>query len=106
MACSAASCVIDLLVACFATWRIAAMLYYEHGPWNVWRHLREWADEFSPFWSQQLNCFWCCTGIAALLVLPFYLWFPWPLYPVAFSGAAILLTHGGRIIHKEMLDHG
>lgn len=98
--------IVGLLVAILATWRIAAALYYEHGPWDTWRNLREWADEYSPFWSKELNCFWCCTGIAALLVLPFYLWFPWPLYPVAFSGAAVLLAQGGRVIWREMTEHG
>jgi hypothetical protein len=98
--------VIEFLIAILATWRIAAALYFEYGPWNMWLRLRQWADDNSPFWSKQLNCFWCCTGIAALLVLPFYLWFLWPLYPVAFSGAAVLLAQGGRIVWREMTEHG
>lgn len=97
---------IEFVVACLATWRIAAALYFEYGPGDVFLRLRQWADDNNLFWSKQLNCFWCCAGIAALLVLPFYLWLVWPLYPVAFSGAAVLLTHGGRIVQKEMIDHG
>jgi hypothetical protein len=97
---------INFLAAILATWRIAAALYFEYGPGDAFLRLRQRADDSSPFWSKQLNCFWCCTFWAALLVLPFYLWLAWPLYPVAFSGAAVLLTHGGRIVHKEMIDHG
>jgi len=97
---------IDFLAACLATWRIAAAVYYEYGPGDVFRGLRDWADEYSPFWSKQLNCFWCCTLWAALLVLPFWLWFPWPLYPLAFSGAAVLLSSGGRILWREISEHG
>ena len=97
---------IEFIIACLATWRIAAALYYEHGPWDMWVKLRNHAALNSPFWDKQLNCFWCCTGLAALLVLPFYLWFWWPLLPVAFSGAAVLLTQGGRIVWREMTEHG
>jgi len=97
---------INFLAACLATWRIAAALYFEYGPGDVFVRMRNWAALNSPFWDKQLTCFWCCTTLAALVVLPFYLLLPWPLYPVAFSGAAVLLTHGGRIVQKEMQDHG
>lgn len=95
---------IRFAVAALATWRIASALYYEYGPWDVFARLRNWAGLNSPFWDKQLACFWCCTVWAALLVLPFYLWWIWPLVPVALSGAAVLLTHGGRVIWREMAD--
>lgn len=97
---------VEFAVAVLATWRIAAALYYEFGPWDVFLRLRNRAALTSPFWDKQLACFWCCTFWAALIVLPFYLWFWWPLLPMAFSGAAILLASGGRIIWREMTDDG
>jgi len=97
---------LEFIAAILATWRIAAALNYEYGPGDVWLKLRNWAAFKSPFWDKQLRCFWCCTFWAALLVLPFYLWFWWPLLPIAFSGAAVLLTQGGRTIWREMTDNG
>lgn len=95
---------IDLALAILATWRIASALYYEHGPGDVFLRLRNWAGLHSPFWYEQLSCFWCCTMWAALVVLPFYLWWTLPLVPLALSGAAVLLSYGGRVIWREMAD--
>lgn len=92
------------LVAILATWRLAAAVYYERGPWDVWLKLRLWAQNHSPFWQGQLSCFWCCTFWAALLLWPLYVWLPWLLVPVALSGAAVLLSCGGRVIWRDMAD--
>ncbi len=97
---------IELALAILATWRIAAMLYYEHGPWDVWVRLRNAAALRSSFWDKQLTCFWCCTVWAALLVWPLYVYCTWILVPLALSGAAVLLSGGGRLIWREMTEHG
>ena len=97
---------IEFVAAILATWAIAAMFYFEYGPWDCFAKLRNWAALNSEFWHSQLECFWCCTRWAALLAFLLYLVAPILLYPLAFSGAAVLLTHGGRIVQKEMLDHG
>lgn len=97
---------IDFLAGCLATWAIASLLYFEFGPADVFLKLRNYAALRSPFWDAQFTCFWCCTRIGAVVAFVLYLIAPILLYPLAFSGAAILLTHGGRIIQKEMQDNG
>lgn len=96
-----------LAVAALATWRIAVMLYFEHGPWDVWDRLRYRAgvyEEPKPFWGKQLSCFWCCTFLAALVCAAIaWLWW-YALLPFALSGAASLLSGGGRIIWREMVE--
>jgi hypothetical protein len=96
-----------LAVAALATWRIASMLYYDHGPWDCFERLRLWAGAYvepKGFWGKQLACFWCCTFWAALLcAVTAWLWW-YALLPFALSGAAALLSGGGRIIWREMVD--
>lgn len=84
-----------VLVAVLATWRLASMLYYQNG---VFEKLRARV--------RYLDCFWCCTNVAACIILPLYVWFWWAMLPLSFSGGAILLTQGGRIIYHEMVEHG
>lgn len=96
-----------LAVAALATWRIAAMLYYDAGPRDCFERLRYRAGVYvepKPFWGKQLGCFWCCTFLAALpCALLAWLWWP-ALLPFALSGAAALLSGGGRIIWREMVE--
>lgn len=93
-------------LAVLATWRLASSLYYQDGPGDAWLKLRLWAQGRSPFVQKQLSCFWCCCGWAALAVWPAAVWVPGILVPLALSGAAILLTHGGRIIWRDMAEGG
>lgn len=95
---------VKLALAILAAWRIAANLYYQDGPCGAWCKVRLWAQGHSPFVQKQLSCFWCCAGWAGLVVWPVYLWVPWLLVPLALSGAAILLSHGGRVIWRDMAD--
>jgi len=98
---------IELAVAALATWRLSVAIWYEAGPWNIFLNLRTRAgaheDPPQGFWAKQLACFWCVSlwcglfcGIAA------FLWWPM-LVPLALSGAAVLLSGGGRIVWREMV---
>jgi hypothetical protein len=95
---------VRLVVALLATWRLAAALYYEGGedPFGLVMRLRVLAQRRSPYWQEQLSCFWCCATWAALLVWPAYVWAAWVLVPLALSGGVMLLTHGGRFIATDM----
>lgn len=97
---------VAIVVAALATWRVAAALYYENGPGNVWLKLRVWAQSHSPFLQGQISCFWCVTVWAGLLVWPLYVWVPWLLVPLALSGAAMLLSYGGRVIWRDLVEGG
>jgi hypothetical protein len=92
---------ISLIVAALALWRVSAWLFSEHGA----QGLRAWLCR-SPFWAQQVSCFWCITFWMSIPVtLAWWLWW-WALIPLALSGAALLLSGGGRIIWREMVDNG
>lgn len=95
-----------LLIGILATWRISALLCYDDGPLDVFRRIRDWAARWA-FLSGLLGCFWCTSvwvgvGVSmfmvAVLRLPLY-WLA--LLPFAFSGGAILLTHGGDDLWQE-----
>ena len=88
-----------LILAALATWRIAAWIWYEHAAEGVRAFLCRW-----PWLARQVACFWCMTFWAGLLcALVAWLW--WPLLvPFALSGAAVLLSGGGRIIWRETVD--
>ena len=89
----------SLVVAALALWRVSAWLWYEHGA----ERLRGWLCKW-PFMARQVSCFWC---VSLWLSVPIALiwWLCWPvLLPLALSGAAILLSHGGRILWTEMRE--
>jgi hypothetical protein len=86
-------------VAILATWRIASWLWYEHGAEGCRGWLCRW-----PWAARQISCFWCVTFWVSLPVaVAAWLWW-YALIPFALSGAAILLSGGGRIIWKESID--
>ena len=90
---------IKLAIATLATWRMSAWLWYEHGGEGMRALLCK-----SPIIARQLSCFWCVTFWAGL-VCALIAWLWWPLLaPFALSGAAILLSGGGRIIWREIAD--
>lgn len=92
---------IRLIVAALATWRMAAWLWYEHGGECARAWLCRW-----PWAARQVECFWCVTFWMGLLAA-FVAWLWWvALIPLALSGAAILLSGGGRVIWREMVDDG
>jgi hypothetical protein len=86
---------IELLVGILATWRIAAWLYLDGDA--KWLHKARDRFEF-------LSCPWCVTTWVGFLLTPFVIWYHWPLIPFALSGAAMLLSQGGRIIWRDMVD--
>jgi hypothetical protein len=90
---------ISLAVAALALWRASAWLWREDGATRTRAWLCRWT-----FWAGKVSCFWCVTLWLSLPVaLVWWLW--WPLLlPLALSGAAILLSGGGRIIWTEMRD--
>ena len=97
-----------LIVASLATWRITALLWYDNGPFDVFLKLRVrvGAHEIPPvtFWGKLLGCFWC-TSFWVALVCTAVAWLWWyALLPFALSGAAILLSGGGRILLREMMS--
>jgi hypothetical protein len=90
-----------LIIAALATWRIAAWLWYEHGA----DRMRGWLSRWG--WAaRQVSCFWCVSLWVSLPVLLIAWLWPWALLPFALSGAAVLLSGGGRVIWREMVDGG
>ena len=88
----------ELIVGILATWRIAAWLYFD-GDAKVLQAARarfEW-----------LSCFWCVTMRVAIVLTPVILLDGWYyLVPFALSGGAMLLSQGGRVIWRDMVDGG
>lgn len=103
---------VRLTLAILATWRLAELLYFEddYGPFNVTLALRKLLTRLSAknkFWTllaSELHCYWCCAFWAALPLTAIAAqdWRDWILLPFALSGAAILLSGGGRIIWRKM----
>ena len=92
---------IELAIAALATWRISVWLWYEHGGQGVRGLICRW-----PWAARQVSCFWCVSlWVGLLCALVAWLWW-YPLVPLALSGAAILLSGGGRIIWKETVSDG
>lgn len=96
-----------LAVMALATWRIACLFYYDKGPWDMFERLRSRAGVYpvpTTFWAKQLDCFWCVTVWAGLFcALIGWLWW-YALLPFALSGAAVLLSGGGRIIWRSITE--
>ena len=88
---------LNVIVGVLACWRLAVLFYYENGPGNVFYRLRYRV-------GGALDCFWCVTLWTGLLITPFVVWFWWPLLPLALSGGAMLLSQGGRVIWRQMMD--
>lgn len=97
-----------ILLGVLATFGLSALLYY----WSGFEWLRERAgvyfiDEHGDsitFIGRQLQCFWCVTVWVSIPISLLAHFAPTALYPLAFSGGAILLGKGGRIIWRSMTD--
>lgn len=84
-----ADAALRLLVAVFATWRVAHLLAFEDGPWGVVARLRHWAGPRGAW----LDCFQCLSLWAAAAMA---LWIATSLagavcVALGLSGAACLL---------------
>lgn len=95
---------LQFVVAALATWRISASLYYgKEFSWLRYRLTAETDTDDVPlkFWGRQIECFWCVSFWVALPVTAVaFVWWP-VLVPFALSGAAVLLSGGGRTIWRE-----
>jgi len=98
---------IALTVAVLATWRISTSIYYGKESEALRRHFThaEDADGQPLSWvGRQLTCFWCVTfWVAWPVALVAWAWW-YALVPFALSGAAILLSCGGRVIWRTMAE--
>jgi hypothetical protein len=81
-------------VASLATWRIAHLLAYEDGPWDLFVRLRVWLGH--GFWGKLMDCFYCVSIWVAVIFTPVVTSrFPEAvLIWIALSGAACLLERG------------
>ena len=93
---------IKLLIGALATWRIAALLVSDYGPWDVFENIRKrvgvyYTDEIGrplSLLGKLFSCMWCMsiwsgTLAAALCMTPFW----WVLVPFAFSAVAIVIEN-------------
>jgi len=102
---------VQAAVMVLATWRVAVMFYMEAGPKDVFERLRYRSgvykeEQYRGFWGKQLSCFWCISLWAGAFCALFgLLWWP-VLLPLALSGAAMLLSYGGRIVWHEHTQGG
>ncbi len=98
---------LEFLIAALATIVHSAAIWY--GKEFAW--LRERAGVYYldsegksvTFWGRQLQCFWCVSFWVSLPVSLFAWLWPVILIPPALSGAAILLSGGGRTIWREAI---
>lgn len=88
-----------LTVAVLATWRISSWVWMEKGAQGFREFICRW-----PRAARQLSCFWCVTVWAAIpCALIAWLWW-YALIPLALSGAAVLLSGGGRTVWRETVE--
>ena len=92
----------DYLILALATWRIASLITYEEGPFEVFERLRTLAgvrsNDYGRYGTNELArgliCLWCCsTWIGALGALTYW-WNDsaiWLALPFALSAGAILV---------------
>lgn len=102
---------VSLVVMILASWRISCLFYYDRGPWDLFDRLRYRAGvyldpEHRSFWGKQLACFWCVSLWVSLGVVIVGLFYPVILLPFAVGGAAVLLSGGGRLIWRDIVDSG
>ena len=96
----------SLVVAALACWRLSVAVWM--GDAFAGLRTRVGAHEYPAvtFWGKQLSCFWCVSlWVSVPDVLVWWAWWP-ALLPLAFSGAAMLLSGAGRILYREMVEHG
>lgn len=79
---------LEYVVLCFATFRVANALVHESGPRQVFTSLRRWVQMFT--------CFYCLSFWVAAVVHWLATWTVQPLMWFAISGGAILAHDAAR----------
>lgn len=87
---------LEVVVASLATWRLASLVLFENGPFQMFDRLRRAVGVYNEGevtgLAELFSCIWCLSvwaGIAItfIVVLP---GFPWIVLPFALSSAAII----------------
>lgn len=99
--------VVDVLVLALAVWRLASLLTYERGPFNLFERLRSvvnirhnahgrpevWPESF---WGELLTCVWCISpyigALAVVLYFHYGILVVWLALPFALSALAIMIN--------------
>lgn len=80
-----------LIVAALATWRLSSLMLYETGPFDVFTHVRTFANH-RLFTAELFSCVYCLSvwigAVCALILLTDYWWL---LIPFALSAVAIMV---------------
>ena len=101
------------LIFGLSVWRISSLLVNEDGPWDIFRHIREWVGikdlgaegVFIPngFWPGFFSCIWCASLWISLIVLG--AWLMWPSVTwwacVAFSLSSIAIWFENQVNHRH-----
>jgi hypothetical protein len=93
---------IKLLIGALATWRLAALLVTDYGPFDIFENIRKrvgvyYTDEIGRPLSvlgKLFSCLWCMSiwsGVLVTIILTTELW--WVLLPFAFSTVAIVIEN-------------
>lgn len=113
---------VKLIIAVLAIWRISVAIWYEDGPFDLYKSIRKEITRrgmpmlqpegmtHRPFWYaiwRQFECFWCVSfwvslPISIIIMLPWYWWTV--LIPFALSGAVMLLGGAGRTIWRATTE--
>ncbi len=99
----------EALLIGLAAWRLAALLSYERGPFNVFLRLRQLLgfdhDESgepvawpSNFLAQALSCVWCLGLYMAVLV--------WGIWELADPKVVIVIAASSILVALEKWNHG
>lgn len=95
--------VLTIILGALATWRVAHILIYENGPFQIFRRIRIKSgvvyvtdtDEVFSYKYELFICLWCASvWVGLVTTLLMLLWpqiAPWIFMPFALSTLAILL---------------
>lgn len=99
----------ELLIGCFAVYRLALLLHLEAGPFGVFEKWRSWLENNTWQWNPTVDgallravrelfeCYWCLSLWLALPVAALLFWGDWRLAILAWLGLS-----GGAILIKEV----
>lgn len=93
---------LDLVIMCFATWRMSSLITNEEGPFNVFLKLRSLAgithhddgtianipDKFT---AKLISCLWCVSIWMGGIIYLIWLFCPVAVWIIAISAGAIIV---------------